>query len=82
MAIYILIEKVSETSQDVIYRFSVDHSDNYRAGTLRIFRDSGEVELIEPMKGDTEQRHFMRSAFKLRQHYQENQFPEKTCWAS
>ena len=79
MAFYVKIVKQTEKSASVMYSFwSVPES----VGTLEIDKTSGEVTLLSPLKGDEQERVFMRAAVKLRREWQEGRLPDSTEWAS
>ena len=87
------IEKKSETDDDVTYRFVADiwepnpeiHGRSriagQAAGLMRIVRTSGEVLLDQPMPGDSNERRFNSAARKIKQHWANGEYPEKTIFA-
>lgn len=80
MAIYLEIRKVAEDPERAIYTFSrVDGS----KGELLLHKDRGEVELLTPMPGDSEEKGlWARAAHKLRMHWRSGSLPDVTSWAS
>jgi len=79
MAIYISIEKVSETAEIAEFRFS---SDGKRFGRLSLDKHSGESVLLEPEPNDETEFAFRRAARKIFLHWREGRLPDKTCWAA
>jgi hypothetical protein len=79
MAVYISIQKSSETAADAIYILEL--VDGQR-GRVRIDKTSGEVSQIEALPGDELGQLYKRAVHKLRQHWEKGEFPDKTCWAS
>ena len=80
MAIYIEIQKVREDEGTADYTFSLE---GRGTGLVRLRKSTGEVELLEPLPGDSAERGFFeRAAHKLRSHWRKEEFPERTCWAS
>ena len=87
------IEKHAETDDDVTYRFVADiwepnpeiHGRSRIAGqaegVMRIIKASGEVLLDEPMPGDANERRFNSAARKVKQHWTNGEYPEKTMFA-
>ncbi len=87
------IEKYAETVDDVTYRFVADIWEpnpeiqgRYRIagqaeGLMRIIKASGEVLLDQPMPGDTNDRRFKSAAQKVKQHWTNGEYPEKTMFA-
>jgi hypothetical protein len=79
MAFYILLVKESEDEQTVVYRFGPNEE---KLGCLLLDKTSGMVKELEPVPTSTSEVLFPRAAVKLRQHWKEGNFPEKSCWAS
>lgn len=79
MAIYIAIRKVSEGSACVDYTFGLSEG---TGGRLRLDKVSGDVSLLEPAPGDSENAFYSRAAYKIRKHWAAGEIPDKTCWAS
>ena len=89
----IVIEKHNETDNDATYRFVADIWEpdpeirgrsriaGQTAGLLRIIKSSGDVLLDQPMPEDTNDRRFSRAARKIKQHWDRNEYPEKTMFA-
>jgi hypothetical protein len=50
-------------------------------GLLRISKASGEVELLQAMPEDAENKRFARAATVLRKHWHKAEFPERTVFA-
>jgi hypothetical protein len=87
------IEKQTETAEDATYRFvaSIWEPDpeirgrlriaGQAEGLLRIIKSTGEVLLDQPMPGDTHDRRFSSAAHKIREHWKQNEYPEKTMFA-
>jgi hypothetical protein len=76
---YILLLKDLDDETQVTYRFGPDEQ---HLGALRLNKSDGEVEQVEPVPGQDTQAFFTRAAVKIRQHWKQGAFPEKTSWAS
>ncbi len=79
MAFYVVILKQSEDHSAVIYSFG---STEEKLGLLQLEKDSGNVKELEPVPEKNSESLFARAAVKVRQHWKEGLYPEKTCWAS
>jgi hypothetical protein len=79
MAVYILIRKASESDREAVYVFGPDE---LTLGSLRVRKDSGAVELISPAPVSNPEFYFVRAGWKVLQHYERGEFPDKTCFAS
>lgn len=79
MAFYVLLLKESEDNNDVVYRFGAHEE---KLGRLRLDKTSGLVDELDPAPTDNCRAFFTRAAVKVRQHWRERVFPEKSCWAS
>lgn len=89
----IRIEKQVETDDDVAYRFVADIWEpnpeiqgrsriaGQAEGLMRIIKATGEVLLDQPMPGDTNEKRFNSAARKIKQHWTNGEFPEKTMFA-
>lgn len=87
------ITKDCETPEHADYFFSSSVSDKdprfktrsmmvgLNIGLMRIFKDSGEVELLQAMPEDDENKRFLRAATVLRKHWQKAEFPERAMFA-
>ncbi len=76
---YVIILKQQENEQGVTYRFGPTEQ---QLGLLKLDKQSGEVEELEAVPGEDSKAYFTRAAVKVRQHWKQGLFPEKTCWAS
>jgi hypothetical protein len=78
MAIYILIRKLSEDSENAEYAFGLDES---KLGTMKIEKNSGKITVTEEAPTDDG---FIsqRAGRRIFLHWRDGEFPEKTCWAS
>lgn len=76
---YILLLRTEEDETQVTYRFGPDED---HLGALRLSKADGEVEQVEPVPGETTEALFTRAAVKIRQHWKQGAFPEKSSWAS
>jgi hypothetical protein len=76
---YILLLKLEEDAAQVTYRFGPDEQ---HLGALRLNKADGEVEQLEPVPGQDGPALFTRAAVKIRQHWKQGAFPERTSWAS
>ncbi|MBD1926935.1 hypothetical protein H6F74_11840 [Trichocoleus sp. FACHB-90] len=79
MAFYVSLWKESEDDTSVVYCFGI-HEKLF--GKLWLDKTSGVVKEIESVPSDNSKALFPRAAVKIRQHWREGKFPEKTCWAS
>ena len=89
----IVIEKHTETDDDVMYRFVADIWEpnpeirgrsriaGQAEGLMRIIKSSGEVLLDQSMPGDTNDRRFNSAARTVKQHWSNGAYPEKTMFA-
>ncbi len=87
------IEKHDETDVEVAYRFVADIWEpnpeiqgrsriaGQAEGLMRIIKATGEVLLDQPMPGDTNERRFNSAARKIKQHWANGEYPEKTMFA-
>ncbi len=48
---------------------------------MRIIKASGEVLLVQPMPGDANHSRFNSAARKVKQHWTNREYPEKTMFA-
>ena len=88
------IERVSDKKDYAEYAVSTAISDidprfrsrNIRVGIatgyLRIYKDTGQIEVIYPVPGDDKESILRRAESVLRKAYANNEFPVKTCYAS
>ncbi len=76
---YVEIIKCEETPEMVVYSFGPSQD---RFGKLRLNKDTGSVVIIEEVLGDPERRFSSRAERKIQKHWQANEFPDRTCWAS
>ncbi len=79
MATYILIQKISETDHEAVYDFGPDE---LALGRLRVDKDSGVVEVLSPVPADNPDFYFLRVKYKVLQHLERGEFPDRTCFAS
>ncbi len=79
MAFYVLLLKECEDDTSVEYKFGPDDG---VLGTLRLDKVTGLVDEIEPVAVINPRAFFTRAAVKIRQHWRENSFPERSSWAS
>jgi hypothetical protein len=89
----IVIEKRTETDDDVTYRFVADIWEpnpeirgrlriaGQAEGSLRLIKSSGEVQLDQPMPGDANEKRFNSAARKIKQHWSKSEYPKKTMFA-
>lgn len=88
------IVKVSEDDESADYIFYCDvwvRSEALRGrlklyqtnfGRVKIIKVNGDVKVIDPMLDDIRGRRASATAFKLRQHWKQGNFPQATIWAS
>ena len=50
-------------------------------GLMRLHKRAGDIELIQAMPEDTDNRRFQRAASRLRQHWENNELPRATQFA-
>jgi hypothetical protein len=81
MALFIKIEKIFEDSDIAKYKFWSSEDDS-ATGTLMIDKTSGETDITMPMPNDVNEIYGPRAARKVFKHWQKNEFPERTSWAS
>ncbi|MCL1465557.1 hypothetical protein [Argonema galeatum] len=79
MAFYVLLWKEKEDDTSVVYCFG-PHEKLF--GKLWLDKTNGVVKEIEPVPTNNSDALFPRAAVKIRQHWKQGNFPEKTCWAS
>lgn len=79
MAIYILIQKLSENDTEANYEFGRD-ADTY--GKFTIDKYSGQVTLTEKLPHTDYELVFQRAIRKIQQHWKQGSFPDRTSWAS
>jgi hypothetical protein len=79
MAVYISIRKLRENLS--IAEYSYGTSDEL-TGRMQIDKTNGQCQLIEAAPNDQDSQLFDRTAYKLRKHWEKEEFPDKTCWAS
>lgn len=79
MATYVLLLKDIENDNSVVYKFGFHEE---QLGKILLDKATGTVKEIEPLPTDNSDLLFPRAAVKIRQHWREGKFPEKSCWAS
>ncbi|RUR73946.1 hypothetical protein ACF3DV_25370 [Chlorogloeopsis fritschii PCC 9212] len=79
MAFYVVLLKDSEDDKKVVYYFG---SSEEKLGRLELDKLSGEVKEIEPAPTNNSSALFVRASAKIYRHWQQRNFPEKSCWAS
>ncbi len=80
MALYMPIRKVDEDSRAARYSFGRPGG---ATGLVSVDKASGAVEVLGDVEGDeTTANDVARVKHKLRQHWQRDEYPETTCWAS
>ena len=79
MAFYVKLNKIFEDA--IVAKYSYGRGDD-ALGSLAIDKLSGEVTLLEPLKGDEENLFFNRAGAKIRKEWKEGRFPDLTEWAS
>lgn len=79
MAFYVMLTKVNEDEEGVIYNFG---SDSQHIGKIHLDKHNGIVKEIDDIDNENHQHTFVRAGIKLRQHWKSGYFPERTCWAS
>ena len=76
---FVLLLKDTEDDLQVTYRFGPDEQ---HLGALQLNKADGEVVELQAVPGETGQAMFTRAAVKLRQHWKQGAFPDKSSWAS
>lgn len=79
MAFYILILKIHESTNKVIYAFGPNEQ---QMGKLEINKKNGYFKILKPVEIQNSQAFFKRAAMKLSQHWKNNEFPQRTTWES
>ena len=79
MAVYLSIQRISETPSVAEYAFSTTDG---REGSFRISKGDGEVTLLRSMPDDPDGNLFARAAYKIKKHWESGSLPVKTTWAS
>lgn len=84
MAFHIEIIKQNESENKVIYSFTSTSSlyQNSLPGLLEINKKNGNVVLIRMAENDVRKAFFMRASRKVFVHWKNNEYPDKTEWAS
>ncbi len=77
MAFYILIDKISDTEREALFRF-YDSAYPDEVGELRLDKVTETIEMTSPCRDAF----FSRAATKIAQHFRDGSLPESTCWAS
>jgi hypothetical protein len=82
VAVYILIEKVAESAEQVRYRYHPDGALD-EPGELLVNKATGEVAVVTLSPRDDDRRFFAsRAQQKLVTHWRQGVYPQTTCWAS
>jgi hypothetical protein len=95
MAFYIELIKDSEEDKCVYYSYQYSTpSESYLnkagkkrfklktvSGKLQIDKKTGDIHTLELAEGDNGS-YVLRAGWALRKHWQNGEFPDKTCWAS
>lgn len=76
---YIAIRRVSLSQDSADYHFGEDES---RMGRLRLDLRTGAATPLEPCPDDSNEGIYQRAARKLFLHWQKQETPETTCWAT
>lgn len=81
MGMLIEIKKITdlEDNGEVVYTFSTPEGD---FGKVSINKKTGECFAIEEPEWDKESKLAVRVGIILKEHWQEGEFPDITCWAS
>lgn len=79
MAIYVEIKKIRPSDRGFIYKYVVSDGSE---GELELDRTDGSSVPVRLASGDADQRLYALAARKLLKHFEANQFPDETCWAS
>lgn len=80
MAFYVIITKVSETPEKVVYSFGPSED---KMGRLEFDKNDGSGKEIEPAPTTNPSAFYIRAWAKIYRHWrQEGNFPDETCWAS
>lgn len=79
MGFYVMLVKINEDEQGVIYNFG---SDSEHLGKIYLNKKNGKIKEIEPINNENYQHILARAGVKLRQYWKTGNFPLHTCWAS
>ena len=92
MCILLVLNKEKEGFADYFFETDVWDKDprfmsrSMKVGTnrglLRLNKESGQIELLQPMPEDDREQIFSRAARKIKQHWDNDELPEKTMYAS
>ncbi|MDY6939602.1 MAG: hypothetical protein SWY16_18365 [Cyanobacteriota bacterium] len=79
MAFYIIIIKIDESIDKVVYAFCPNKQE---MGKLEITKKNGTIEILKPLEIQNSQALFKRAAAKVYKHWKNNEFPPRTAWES
>jgi len=79
MAFYVLLLKEQENDKEVVYQYGPEET---CLGRITLSKADGSVTELEPAPGGNSEDLFIRAAMKVRQHWRDGVFPDKSCWAS
>ena len=74
MAILIEIKKINENDNEAFYTFSPRENE---IGKLRIDKTTGEIQEIEPLKGDKTKFYYVRAGSKVHKNHVRGEYPSK-----
>lgn len=81
MALLIDIVKLEQTEKIVRYKYYI-YTTPEDYGVLEIDLDSEKVYEVKQAPNDPDKILFNRAAMKIAKHWENGNFPDKTCWAS
>lgn len=79
MAIYVTIYKISETDSFAVYEYGPNED---RVGQIQINKETGDIEILSNVPGDVKMTYSLCAKRKLFLHWQNKEFPDKTCFAA
>lgn len=79
MAFYVRITKTEDSERSAKYQFT---SDGTHTGLLQIDKQSGDIQILEPLPGDEAGALAARAAARLRIEWRRGKLPDMTEWAS
>ena len=79
MALYIQITKVSDSDMEATYEFGPTDE---LTGTMKIDKMTGKVTVVLEVGGDSNDIYAPRVARTLIQHWNSDEYPDRTRWAS
>ncbi len=80
MAVYVLIQRISEYETHANYLFGKNEE---LCGEFQIDKASGEVSMLRPAQGDNADNASFRCAeYKIKGHWKAGEMPNRSCFAA